>query len=90
LQYIDLLDSNSNPLVGGNITSNSEGLIGFFGPDDNPEIAEGWLDAGFGSRQRIIASDIAQFGAPRLMLIDDTLSLPSGTPAGVIVITRGA
>jgi hypothetical protein len=59
-QLTDLLDADGVAIPGGIITASASGLIDFFGPDTTPETLLVWLDAGAGTRQRIIAADAIQ------------------------------
>ena len=57
-QYTDLTDLGGSALTDGIITADSNGLIGFKGPDG---IRELWLDAGIGSRVRVVTAEIASY-----------------------------
>lgn len=57
-QVTDLLDLSNQPIEDGLISTDEDGMFTFYGPDTDPETTELWLDAGFGGRQLIVASDL--------------------------------
>ena len=89
-QVTDLLDGAAQELEDGIIAVDDLGSFVFYGPDTTPETTELWLDAGFGGRQLIVASDLgpevvattARVDEIESDLSDANLSTLSSTVAG--------
>jgi hypothetical protein len=73
-QVTDLTDSAGNPIA--TLTASALGLLDFFGPATTPETVTLWLDVGAGTRQLIVASDLA---AQVLTSVQQGRTLTAGT-----------